>query len=151
MKSIKRSLPLSLFLIMLSTTSVYAEAPMICELEELALNGFNFLMAALPFIALFSLGYGAWLWMTSMGDPQKLQQARDTLAYSVIGLVVALSAVLVVLTIESFLLSTDFQWSKGASAIVRVSICEDSAVGTNPGDPCPCEQPLQCVGGVCQP
>jgi len=38
--------------------------------------------------ALFMFIYAGWQWMTSAGDKQKLQQARQRITYAIIGLIV---------------------------------------------------------------
>lgn len=124
-------------------TVVYAADPptvppvRICELEEVILHLFNLIIAITPFIGLAILIYGSVLWMTAAADPQKVQLAQSTLTYGVIGLVLGLSAVLIVVTIESFLLSGEgaFRWSEeGGAAFVRVKICDDSAERGSPSD-----------------
>ena len=122
---------------------VYAAEPVrICELEQVIVNIFNLVIAVTPFIGLAILVYGAVLWMTAAADPQKLQLAQSTLTNGVVGLVLGLSAVLIVVTIESFLLSGEdaFRWSDGAGAFVNVQICSEDAVEgeDNPCDPNPC-------------
>ncbi|GAI87602.1 unnamed protein product [marine sediment metagenome] len=124
----------------------------ICELEEVILNLFNLIIAITPFIGLAILLYGAVIWMTAAADPQRMQLAQSTLTYGVIGLVLGLSAILIVVTIESFLLSGEsaFRWSEeGGAAFIRVQICdEDVARGgggeDDPCDPNPCGPSDQC-------
>lgn len=99
----------------------------ICDLQEVIVNGFNFIIAVFPFLGLGVLITGTFFWMTSQGDPQKLQRARDTLTYGVLGFVLGLSAVLIVGTIEVFLLDVEnFRWidEEGNFQFVQVGICE---------------------------
>ena len=132
--------------------TVYAAGPAnICELEQVIVNLFNLIIAVTPFIGLAILLYGAVLWMTAAADPQKVQLAQSTLTNGVIGLVLGLSAVLVVATIESFLLTGPgaFRWSEdGAGAFVNVRICVGE-VGQGEDDPC---DPNPCgAGDICEP
>ena len=135
----------------------YAAEPVrICELEQVIANLFNLVIALTPFIGLAILVYGAVIWMTATADPQKMQQAQHTLTYGVIGLVLGLSAVLVVVTIESFLLGGEvFRWSDGISAFVQVKICADDAEGgggDDGGSEAFCTTDSECdLGLTCEP
>lgn len=134
-----------------------AQPPKICELQGTITNVFNFVIAAVPFVALAVLLYGAVLWYSSAGDPQKLQLAQSTLMYGVIGMVVGMSAVLIVITMESFLLGADFHWTEvGVPGLINVDFCDIEAgaggglagIGEN-GD---CDNTSECdLGLVCEP
>lgn len=53
--------------------------------------------------ALIFLIYGGLLWVTSSGDKAKVDRARQTIMYSIIGLVVMILAFVIVQTIGYFL------------------------------------------------
>lgn len=53
--------------------------------------------------ALIFLLYGGLLWVTSSGDKAKVDRARQTIMYSIIGLVVMILAFVIVQTIGYFL------------------------------------------------
>ncbi|MDX1765647.1 MAG: pilin [Candidatus Saccharimonadales bacterium] len=59
----------------------------------------NILQAVFAFAGFVSLVFvviGGFRYVTSGGDPQKTAQAKDTILYSIIGLVIALSAFVIV-------------------------------------------------------
>lgn len=56
------------------------------------------IVAAVAFII-----YSGFLWATSGGDKQKIEQARTTLTYSIIGLVVILLSFAIIRLVASFL------------------------------------------------
>lgn len=120
----------------------------ICDLQEVIVNGFNFIIAVFPFLGLGVLILGTVFWITSQGDPQKLQKARDTLTYGVLGFVLGLSAVLIVGTIEVFLLDVEnFRWidEEGNFQFVQVGICE--VEGKDLG--ATCVNNSECTSGCC--
>lgn len=51
---------------------------------------------ALVMLALSYLIYGAVMWITSQGDKQKLESARKTIVYAIVGLVLTLFAFIIV-------------------------------------------------------
>ncbi len=55
--------------------------------------------AAIGFAGVVAVGfiiYGAYLYVTSMGDPGKVKKAKQTLTYSIIGLIIVLLAFAIV-------------------------------------------------------
>lgn len=40
--------------------------------------------------------YGGFMWMTSQGDKQKVESARKIITYSIVGLIVSLSSIVIV-------------------------------------------------------
>lgn len=65
--------------------------------------GVNVLLLASLLISLFFLLVAAVKWITSEGDKQKLQNARNGLYYSIIGLVISFFAFLLINIIGGFL------------------------------------------------
>ena len=54
------------------------------------------IFALLGIVAVFVIIYAGFMLMTSSGDPGKVKKGKDTILYGVIGLVVALLAVVIV-------------------------------------------------------
>jgi glucose uptake protein GlcU len=52
-------------------------------------NGLNIVWFTLGFVAVIMIILGGYQFLTSNGDPQKASKARQTLLYSVVGLVAA--------------------------------------------------------------
>ncbi|MEI8360973.1 MAG: pilin [bacterium] len=67
----------------------------------------NVLFGFLGLIAVTLILYGGWLWMTSGGNPEKIQHAKDVLKNTAIGLLIIFSAWSVV----AFIISYFFQGS----------------------------------------
>lgn len=63
-------------------------------------------------IALFFLIWGGFSWITSSGDKQKVNQARDKIFYSIVGLVIIFLAFFIINTLYYF-----FGLSSGAPCI----------------------------------
>ena len=59
------------------------------------------ILAASLLVLAFVL-YGGWKWMTSEGDKKKVEDARTTIIYSVIGLVVIILSFLIINVIGAF-------------------------------------------------
>ncbi len=54
------------------------------------------LQAGIGLVGLAMMMYGAFKWITASGDPQKLQEARKTITWSIVGIIfVALSYLLI--------------------------------------------------------
>ncbi len=53
--------------------------------------------------ALFVIIYSGWLWMTSVGDKQKIGAAKQRLTYALVGLIVVLLSFFIVNFVTSFL------------------------------------------------
>lgn len=64
--------------------------------EKLIQNGITYLLiAAILLSVVFTIVAGI-KWITAGGDKAKIQSARGTLVYSIIGLIIALSAIIIV-------------------------------------------------------
>lgn len=66
---------------------------------QLAIDVMIFVAA---FLVLGYLFYGGWKWMTSQGDKKAIEEARDTIIWSVIGMIVVALAFLVVNVVLHF-------------------------------------------------
>ena len=54
-------------------------------------------------LALFLIAYGGWLWINSAGDKDKIRHARMTIIYTFVGLVVIVTAMVIVNAVTGFL------------------------------------------------
>lgn len=64
--------------------------------EKLLKNGIELLLIVVGFLAVIFIIFSGFKYVTSAGDSAKIKQAKDTLVYSIIGLVVALLAFAIV-------------------------------------------------------
>lgn len=64
--------------------------------------GIDVLIFAAAFIAFGYLLFGGWKWMTSQGDKKAIEEARNTLIWAVVGMIVIALAFLVVNVILRF-------------------------------------------------
>lgn len=60
--------------------------------SELIVNVFNVIFSILTGIAFIGVVYGGFKYVLSRGEPDKLGKAKDTIMYSLIGLLVAFCA-----------------------------------------------------------
>ena len=68
---------------------------------RIALNIVDDLLQIAGYVAFGFVVYGGFLYMTSSGQPEKATAARKTITYGLVGLVIAISAVLLVNVIAS--------------------------------------------------
>ena len=68
---------------------------------KIALNIVEDLLQIAGYVAFGFVVYGGFLYMTSSGQPDKATTARKTITYGLVGLVIAISAVLLVNVIAS--------------------------------------------------
>lgn len=64
--------------------------------------GINLLIFAASLLVLFFVLWGGLKWLTSEGDKKKVEEARTTIIYSVIGLVVIILSFLIINVIGAF-------------------------------------------------
>lgn len=68
------------------------------------INAFMFwVLGILGFLGIIGFAISGFLYMTSAGDEDKMQTAKRAMVYSIIGVVVALSAVVIISAIEKAL------------------------------------------------
>lgn len=103
--------------------SAESSAPEICQLTTVIMNVFNMIIAAFPIVGLAILMFGAFIWATASDDPQKLETAKKTLTYGVIGLIAGLSAIIILATMESLLIADENFQIIGDDGILRVDFC----------------------------
>ncbi len=65
------------------------------DLRIAIINIIRFILGFLGIIAVIIILWGGYLWMTSGGDPSKIEKAKKTLVSAVIGLVIILSAFII--------------------------------------------------------
>lgn len=70
--------------------------------RTIAANIINVLFGFLGLITVSLILYGGWLWMTSGGNPEKIQHAKDVLKNTAIGLLIIFSAWAIVTFIINF-------------------------------------------------
>ncbi len=76
------------------------------ELPELVKNLVNLLLAVLGFIAVIMIIIGGIRYTTSNGDSNSTKAAKDTILYSVVGLVVAILAYAIVNFVVDFFINS---------------------------------------------
>lgn len=63
------------------------DPPQIDGIWDMVWNGVEYFFYFVGIIAVIMVVYGAYMWMLSSGDPQKVKQAQGVLTWSVIGLI----------------------------------------------------------------
>lgn len=66
------------------------------QLSNVVVGGINAVIAVIGLVAVVVIVYGGIQYSTSLGDPGKITQARNTIIYGVIGLVVGMLAWVIV-------------------------------------------------------
>jgi fumarate reductase subunit D len=84
----------------LSPSSVLAEGiavePKAVKIEDVITNIRNYFLGAVIIVCVFMILWAAFNYVTSGGDEKKVESAKKTIYYAVIGLIVALLAVSIV-------------------------------------------------------
>lgn len=62
----------------------------------------DLLLFAAIFLTLFFVLYGGWKWMTSEGDKKKIEDAKNTLVFSIVGLIVVFLSFLIINILSAF-------------------------------------------------
>lgn len=70
---------------------------------QIGVNILNLLLSILGIIAIISLVIGGGMYLTSYGDEKRIETGKKIIVYSIIGIVVALSAVVIVNEISSLI------------------------------------------------
>ncbi len=91
---------ISIFSFSISNAGVISDAP---NISELLFNILNFLLQVFGIIAIISLVVSGILYLTSSGDESRIRLAKKGMIYSIIGILVALSGVIIIKTISGFL------------------------------------------------
>lgn len=87
-----RSLGISLFLVLVSVTPALAASPDLSKVQNFAQNVIQVLVTLAGLIAAGFFVVGGYHYITSSGNPEKLDRAKSTIIYSGIGLAIALGA-----------------------------------------------------------
>ena len=73
------------------------------SLLEIAANVLNLLLSILGIIAIISLVIGGGMYLTAYGDEKRIDTAKQIVKYSIIGIIVALGALVIVKQIASII------------------------------------------------
>lgn len=73
------------------------------NIPQLLLNILNFLLQIFGIIAIIALVISGIIYLTSFGDEDRIKTAKKSVTYSIIGIVVALSGMIVIKTMKIFL------------------------------------------------
>ena len=66
------------------------------NVENKVVNVINIFLYVVGFVAVVMIIYGGFLYMTSQGDAGKVQKAKNTILYSVLGLAISVLAYVIV-------------------------------------------------------
>jgi hypothetical protein len=80
----------------------YSDVATIRGFECLTTNVLNVILTIFALLSFIMFIYGALMYMLSGGQPQKMEKARSTLGYVVIGLVLAISGAVILNIISEF-------------------------------------------------
>ena len=75
------------------------------DIRQAFLNIINFLLGFVALIAVLMIVYGGVLYLTSMGNEERTGQAKSTISYAIIGLVITGFAYAIVQVIVSVILT----------------------------------------------
>jgi hypothetical protein len=79
---------------------IIEDAPTI---PELLMNILNFLLQVFGIIAIIALVVSGIFYLTAAGDEDRIKLTKKSVLYSIIGIVVALSGIIIIKTINGFL------------------------------------------------
>jgi hypothetical protein len=77
----------------IAQAGVISDAP---KLSNVALNALNFLLSVFGFIAIIGLVVSGIVYLTAGGSEQRIETAKKMTLYSIIGIAVALAAMVIV-------------------------------------------------------
>lgn len=86
-KTFKFCLTLFTFSWVLLTPVLAQNPPDLPEVWPIVYNGIKFFFSFISIVAAAMVLYGAYMWMFSSGDPQKVKMAQGVLTWAVIGLI----------------------------------------------------------------
>ena len=87
-------------LINIARAGVIDEAP---NISQLLLNILNFLLQIFGIIAIIALTVSGIFYLISSGNEDQIKMAKKALLYSIIGIAVALTGMIIIKTISGFL------------------------------------------------
>lgn len=73
------------------------------SLHDIAVNVLNLLLSVLGIIAMISMVIGGMMYLTAAGDERRIDKGKEIFKYSILGVIAALSAVIVIKTINNLL------------------------------------------------
>ncbi len=76
-----------LFLGIFASSVLAVDPPELSGIFEVVFYALDFFFVLISVIAVAMIVYGAYMWMSSGGDPQKTKQAQGVLTWAVIGLI----------------------------------------------------------------
>jgi len=88
------------YIIEIAQAGVISDAP---TFKEISVNVLNFLLSIVGIIAIIMLVVSGILYFFSAGDEKRMQIAKSSARYAVIGVILALSGIIVIRTIGVFL------------------------------------------------
>lgn len=80
-------------LINIAHAGVISDAP---KLSSVALNALNFLLSVFGIVAIISLVVAGIIYLTASGSERRIETAKKMALYSIVGIVVALAAMVIV-------------------------------------------------------
>lgn len=86
-------------LINIAQAGIISDAP---KLSSVTLNALNFLLSVFGIVAIISLMIAGIFYLTAGGSEQQIETAKKMALYSVIGIAIALAAMVIVKQIVSF-------------------------------------------------
>jgi len=87
-------------LINIAHAGVISDAP---KLSGVALNASNFLLSVFGFIAIISLAAAGIIYLTAGGSEKRIETAKKMALYSIVGIAVALAAMVIIRQIVSLI------------------------------------------------
>jgi len=72
-------------------------------IRQILVRVMQFLLAIVGVIAIISLVYGGSTYLTAYGDEKRIDKAKSIITYSIIGIVVALGALVIIRQVSSFI------------------------------------------------
>ncbi len=108
-----------LFIFQLFVLPLYAQSPAVlpprlCEVTKIIENLVNVALGAGGLVTFIMIIFGAVSWITAGADDKKLSQARSTITWGIIGLILLVSSFFILVIIESFtgvsLTKIEFPW-----------------------------------------
>ena len=89
-----------MILFSIARAGVITDAP---NVSQLVLNVLNFLLQIFGLVAIISLVVSGIIYLTAYGDEDRVKIAKKSTAYSIVGITVALSGIIIIKTLGGFL------------------------------------------------
>ena len=95
-------------------------------LQQVATNTLNLLLSIFGILAIIALVVGGGMYLTAYGDEKKIDTGKNIIKYAIIGIVVALAALIIVQQVSNLLGGT------GSSTTAPVTITTPTTTSTTP-------------------